>query len=72
MCEVVYSFNSEIDESGRVVYSNQTIISPGLRFAINLGDLQIIPGIALPITFESKNTNLNVFVIYPLSIYSEE
>jgi hypothetical protein len=61
MCEVLYSLNSEIDESGTVVYSNQTIVSPGFRFAINLGDLQIVPGLALPIYFSTSMPVVNVF-----------
>jgi hypothetical protein len=61
MCEVLYSHNSEIDESGTVVYSNQTIVSPGFRFAINLGDLQIVPGLAFPVVFESGRSTMNVY-----------
>jgi hypothetical protein len=61
MCEILYTVNSEIDGAGNVAYSNQTIISPGFRFAINLGNLQIVPGLAFPITVESSNTTMNVF-----------
>jgi hypothetical protein len=39
MCEVLYSINSEIDESGTVVYSNQTIVSPGFRMISVIKDI---------------------------------
>lgn len=61
MCEVLHSINSEINGNGDVVYSNSTIINPGLRFAINVSSLQIVPGLAFPITFESGNTTTNLF-----------
>ena len=61
MCEVLYTINSEIDGAGNVAYSHQTIVSPGFRYAINIGDLQIVPGLALPITIEPDNTTMNVF-----------
>jgi hypothetical protein len=61
MCEFLYSINSEFNDLGNVEYSNQVIFSPGIRYAINLGSLQIVPGVAFPITFDSNETNLNFF-----------
>ena len=40
-------------ESGTVEFSSGTIVSPGLRYAINIGKLQIVPGLAIPISFTS-------------------
>jgi hypothetical protein len=61
MCEVLDSYNSAIDASGSVHYENQMIISPGVRFAINVGTLQIVPGAALPVTVTSQSTKLDVY-----------
>jgi|WetSurMetagenome_2_1015567.scaffolds.fasta_scaffold14079_2 hypothetical protein len=61
MCEVLHSINSEIDESGNVAHTSQTIVSPGMRCAINLGELQIVPGVALPLTGSEGRFTLNAF-----------
>ncbi len=61
MCELLHFINSAVNESGNVEFSSQTIISPGIRVAINLGSLQIVPGIAMPITFDANQTNANVY-----------
>ena len=61
MCEVLDSYNSAIDASGGVHYENQTIISPGVRVAINVGNLQIVPGAALPVTVTSQNTKMDIY-----------
>jgi len=49
MLECVQNYNSGIDLSGSVEHSNETIINPGIRGAVNLGDLQIVPGISVPL-----------------------
>ena len=61
MCEVLQTIDAEIDESGNVAHSSQTIISPGVRYAINLGELQIVPGFALPVTVAEGELKLNAF-----------
>jgi len=61
MCEVLWRSSEEIETSGSIVYSSETIVSPGFRYAINIGELQIVPGIALPFAFNSKQSALNVF-----------
>jgi hypothetical protein len=48
MLEGVQNFNSAINTDGKIERSTETIINPGLRAAINLGNLQIVPGIAVP------------------------
>jgi len=42
-------------------YAGQTIISPGIRHAIDLKSLQIVPGIALPVTIQSNKSTEGVF-----------
>ncbi len=48
MLEAAHNAVSDIGGDGDVVFSHETIVSPGLRFAINIDDLQIVPGIAVP------------------------
>jgi len=48
MLEVASAFSSERGESGRRTRERETIVSPGLRYAINVGALQIVPGLAAP------------------------
>jgi hypothetical protein len=62
MLEVLYNYSSSITESGTVEFSSGTIVSPGVRYAINIGKLQIVPGLAIPITFTSTTRDINVFV----------
>jgi hypothetical protein len=62
MCEILHTIDAEVDESGGVSHTSQTIISPGVRCAINVGDLQIVPGVALPFTLTAGATELNAFV----------
>jgi hypothetical protein len=53
--------NAEFDASGRVVHSQQALLSPGFRWAVNLGHLQVVPGVALPITLAKGLTRLGIF-----------
>lgn len=48
MTEVLYT--SSGSASGR---TNELIVSPGLRWAIDVSDLQIVPGLAFPFSFSS-------------------
>jgi hypothetical protein len=61
MLELLHSRNAGIDEGGNLEYSTQTIISPGIRCAIDIHDLQIVPGIALPLVIENGNSTGNMF-----------
>jgi hypothetical protein len=62
MLELLYNYGAFIGESGAVEFSSASIVSPGFRYAINLGKLQIVPGLAIPISFTSTTSTLNVFV----------
>jgi hypothetical protein len=61
MLEALYNYSASISDSGTLVFSSGTIVSPGIRFAINIGKLQIVPGLAFPISFTSTTRDLNVF-----------
>lgn len=53
LLEYVTNFGSELDEAGRKLRFTDPIISPGFRYALNRGSLQVVPGIGLPISIRS-------------------
>lgn len=57
MCEVLHTNSGST--SGR---TGETIVSPGLRYAHNIGDLQIVPGLALPFVFSSASNSNGLFL----------
>lgn len=62
MLEYVGNSFAEFDEIGNVKHSLSHTLSPGLRYAIDVNNLQIVLGLAFPINFESGNSNTNVLV----------
>lgn len=57
MLECVENYSSHINLTGTVEYATETIINPGLRAAINLGNLQIVPGLSVPFFFSDGEMN---------------
>lgn len=53
MLEFLNTINGGFDENGNVRYENVYIINPGLRYAINLNSLQIVPGLSLPVNIQN-------------------
>lgn len=53
---------STFDSNADPVYFNEAIINPGFRYAINLESLQIVPGLAFPITFSEGETTAGMFL----------
>ncbi|MBT1070572.1 hypothetical protein [Pelotalea chapellei] len=49
LVEFVGSAEQSVVSSGVTENSNSFIINPGLRYAIDLKNLQIVPGISVPI-----------------------
>jgi len=49
LLEYLTNFGSELNETGRKRRLTDTIISPGYRYAIDKGTLQIVPGFGVPI-----------------------
>jgi hypothetical protein len=62
MLEGVVNFYAGINETGSVQRFNEYILSPGLRHAINVGSLQIVPGVAMPNSWLSGQYRAGVFV----------
>jgi hypothetical protein len=61
MLEVLQYYSHSLDGTGKMTYAGQTIISPGIRHAIDLKSLQIVPGIALPVTIQNNKSTAGLF-----------
>lgn len=59
--EVSTTFFSDFDMNGSVVRDTKTIFSPGIRVAIDIGELQIVPGLAVPVNFSNGETTTGAF-----------
>ncbi|MBI1806564.1 MAG: transporter [Ignavibacteria bacterium] len=61
MLEYVAEISSAIDPDGNLSFSTDHVVSPGIRAAINLESLQIVPGFAVPIRFADGDTEVGAF-----------
>ncbi len=61
MLEATATFSDEW-EGGSVRRQREVIVSPGLRKAFDIGSLQIVPGVAVPISFGEEKTHVGGFV----------
>jgi hypothetical protein len=66
MLEYTSDFSAHRFTDGSVQRSTESILSPGIRFALNLPGLQIVPGIGVPvfITRESSRTGLFFYLSF--------
>jgi hypothetical protein len=62
MIETAANFAADLDNSGRVIRSTEVLVSPGVRAAINLQGLQIVPGIAMPLSFVDGVKRVGAFL----------
>ncbi|MCX6150955.1 MAG: hypothetical protein NTX22_10550 [Ignavibacteriales bacterium] len=62
MMEYLFNYFAEINEDGKTVHTSENIISPGLRYAIDIGDLQVVPGIAVPISITNAEARTGLFL----------
>lgn len=62
LLESIVSHNGMLNANGELEHELEAIVNPGLRFAINLGGLQIVPGIAVPIDFQKQQTRVGIFL----------
>ncbi len=61
MLEWLSSYDGELDDRGGVDHEWTTVLSPGARWSFDRGDLQIVPGVALPITWSGGDSSVGVF-----------
>jgi hypothetical protein len=60
MLEFVQSWSGEFGADGSVEHPSATTVSPGIRFALNLGGVQVVPGLGVPVTFADGDTTTDV------------
>ncbi|MBL0176768.1 MAG: transporter [Ignavibacteria bacterium] len=61
MCEALFTHASALDAEGGASFSNEVILSPGLRYAAMLGTVQIVPGVAVPLVFTRDAVDSGVY-----------
>jgi hypothetical protein len=61
MLEYTTNFNSEIDDLGNIRRFNQFTVNPFLRGSIDVGKLQIVPGIGIPLTWSDGDFQPGIF-----------
>lgn len=66
LVEQLVLFEQAVDGTGDVTRETTWITSPGIRAAVNLGSLQIVPGLALPFTRSDGETRTDVFLYLSL------
>jgi hypothetical protein len=62
LCEIIFASDSEEDNSGAVMKTRRTIVSPGFRYGIDVGALQIVPGLAFPISVRTNETRMSILL----------
>lgn len=66
MLEYLYAGNSELQPLGGTEMIKENIINPGMRFAIDVGNLQIVPGFSVPIRIGKDITTAGAFLYLSL------
>jgi hypothetical protein len=57
---LLFYFN-EFNGTGGTDYTTQQIINPGVRFAIDINNLQIVPGVSFPFRIDENGNKLGFF-----------
>ena len=61
MVEGVTLFAQAVDSSGSAENNTTFILNPGLRFALDIGSLQVVPGFSVPVNFGETGTPADLF-----------
>jgi len=61
MLEVVGGSEQSVQGNGVTADENSLLVSPGFRYALDLGKLQVVPGIAFPIGFGPSKGEYGAF-----------
>jgi len=62
MLESVVQTNLVKTQAGEVAFENSVILNPGIRYAIDIGELQIVPGISVPFGIGPSWGEYGVFI----------
>lgn len=64
MLEFVQAWTGAIQPAGGVTHEATSTLSPGIRFALNFGGAQIVPGVGIPITFGEGDHTTGVLLYF--------
>ena len=64
MLEFVQAWSGTILPAGGVTHEATSTLSPGIRFALNLGGTQIVPGVGVPIVFGDGDTSTDLLFYF--------
>ena len=64
MLEFVQAWSGTILPAGGVTHEATSILSPGIRFALNFGGTQIVPGVGVPIVFGDGDTSTDLLFYF--------
>jgi hypothetical protein len=64
MLEFVQAWAGAVQPTGGVTHEATSTLSPGIRFALNFGKTQVVPGIGIPITFGDGGTTTDVLLYF--------
>jgi hypothetical protein len=67
LVEAATTFGQVIREDGSIAKENVSVINPGFRFAVDLGKVQIVPGMGIPVNFTDGGF-VNTAAFFYLSI----
>ncbi len=59
--ESLYTIESNIDGNGDVQHDHTILLNPAYRHAIDMGGLEIVPGIGFPVTISKASTDVGIF-----------
>ncbi len=62
LVEAVVRRSEELAPGGGTTRTTERIFSPGLRLAVDRGELQIVPGVAFPLTSSAGEESVGVFL----------
>jgi len=57
MLECMTYYNATPDAANKIKYTNETILAPGIRHAIDIKNLQIVPGLIVPFSISKQDGN---------------
>jgi hypothetical protein len=59
--ESIYTIESSIDRNGEVQRDHTILLNPAYRHAIDIGGLEIVPGISFPVTISRASADVGIF-----------
>lgn len=62
MLEWLSTFDDEMNSAGKMKIKPTHIINPGIRYAQNFGDLQVVPGLSVPLQVNGKDKMRALFL----------